>query len=150
MVMSYAFRNLFQIDNFNGVISLPVMLSKQERLCYFIERLKNLPGMDSKESAQQQISDTLNEVEDEYSGVPYNPNRWEDGGWKDDGRMYPVQADMERPSNVYHRVTIFRSVAHRTFIDSNGAFRITDLDGLVVIEKGNSSGKCGQWAETSD
>ena len=64
-------------------------LSLGERLNIVYERLAALPSAVNAESALQQLADTLTSVENEYSGVPENPNP----GLAFDGRMYPPRAD---------------------------------------------------------
>ena len=64
-------------------------LSQQERLALEYERLDKLPPVSKPEEAFKQLATTLDEVEDEFSGVPRNP----DPGLKFDGRMYPPRED---------------------------------------------------------
>ncbi|MEJ1109563.1 MULTISPECIES: hypothetical protein [unclassified Kribbella] len=64
-------------------------LSLQERLALVYERLDKLPPVSKPEEAFKQLATTLDEVEDEFSGVPRNP----DPGLKFDGRMYPPRED---------------------------------------------------------
>jgi hypothetical protein len=47
--------------------------TKAERLAVFLERLLRLPAASSFEKARQQLVDTLNQIEDEMSGVPKQP-----------------------------------------------------------------------------
>jgi hypothetical protein len=82
------------------------------------------------------IATILNAIEDEHSGVAANPS-----AWQSDGRMYPPQSDMARPSTEWPSVMVYRSRSRRTLIGTNGAFAITDLaTGLVPIEKPGSDG----------
>ncbi|MFE7932786.1 hypothetical protein ACFU6S_29490 [Streptomyces sp. NPDC057456] len=64
-------------------------LSLTERLALVYERLDELRPPKTAEEALQQLNSTLEEVEDEFSGVPKNPNP----GLKFDGRMYPPRDD---------------------------------------------------------
>jgi hypothetical protein len=64
-------------------------LSLQERLALVYERLDKLPPVQKPEEAFKQLAATLDQVEDEFSGVPRNP----DPGLKFDGRMYPPRED---------------------------------------------------------
>lgn len=64
-------------------------LSPQERLALLYERLDQLPPAPNADEAFRQLAETLDDVEDEFSGVPKNP----DPGLKFDGRMYPPRED---------------------------------------------------------
>jgi hypothetical protein len=69
----------------NDNCSLPI----PQRLSILYQRLHALPAPTSAEEALNQVNSTLTEVEDEYSGVPANPNP----GLEPDGRMYPPRED---------------------------------------------------------
>lgn len=85
--------------------------------------------MNSADAALKLIRDTLNGVEDEWSGTPYSPEKWQD-----DGRLYPPNEDFARP--ISDSVKEFRHVSHSTFIATNGAFEIVRRrDGHVEIAK---------------
>lgn len=64
-------------------------LSLHERLTLVYERLDALPTASTAEGAYRNLAHTLNEVEDEHSGIPFNP----DAGLAYDGRMYPPRED---------------------------------------------------------
>ncbi|MBL1080312.1 SHOCT domain-containing protein [Nocardia sp. 2] len=63
--------------------------SVRQRLDIYYERLGQLPPANSADEAFNQVATTLDAVEDQYSGVPRNPNPGLD--W--DGRMYPPRED---------------------------------------------------------
>ncbi|MES4904606.1 MULTISPECIES: hypothetical protein [unclassified Streptomyces] len=69
--------------------SMPRRLSPPERLAIVYQRLEELGPTRSARAALHQLSTVLNQVEDEYSGVPRDPNP----GLKFDGRMYPPRED---------------------------------------------------------
>ena len=101
----------------SGDPSTLLTLTKRERFELFIERLESAPAADSKEAALVLIGATLNGIEDEFSGVPFAPEKWQD-----DGRLYPPQEDYAGPE--IDGVTEYRSLAHSTFIGANGAIEI--------------------------
>jgi hypothetical protein len=60
-----------------------------ERLALVYERLDQMPPPTSAQEAFDRLSTVLDQVEDEYSGIPKNLNP----GLKFDGRMYPPRED---------------------------------------------------------
>jgi hypothetical protein len=59
-------------------------ISKKERFQEFLQRLAAAPAANSQAEALALLSRTLNEVEDEFTEIPYQPEHWQT-----DGRMYP-------------------------------------------------------------
>jgi hypothetical protein len=72
----------------------------------------------------------LNSVEDEFSGVPFNPRQW-----ATDGRMYPVQEDNIHRLQNRPDVRLLRSRRHLTYIRENGAFEIRGRNAALGIEE---------------
>ncbi|WP_330481354.1 hypothetical protein [Streptomyces sp. NBC_00724] len=64
-------------------------LSLAERLALVYQRLDKLPVPTTADETLTQLSVTLEEVEDEFSSVPKDPNP----GLRFDGRMYPPRED---------------------------------------------------------
>jgi hypothetical protein len=60
-------------------------VSRAQRLQEIYRRLAQAPAAGSFTEMRRQLDDVLNEVEDELSGVAYDPRRW-----ATDGRLYPV------------------------------------------------------------
>lgn len=112
------------------------MLSKGKRLEMLLERMEAAPPARSAEEALDLVAKILNAVEDEHSGVEYNPE-----AWKDDGRMYPPKEDNRREVPDRPSLRRYRSAKHNTFIGSNGAIRIQDLDGKVLLDKPGRDGR---------
>lgn len=94
-------------------------LTPGERLAIVYQRLDTLPPARNAEQALAQLAETLTRVEDEYSGVPENPNP----GLAYDGRMYPPRADFTTrdEDGTIHAVT----KGNEIHAEPNGTLRIT-------------------------
>lgn len=114
--------------------------SKHERFLEFLRRLAAAPAADSFASALGLLCETLNAVEDEWSGIPYDINHWET-----DGRMYPPQEDSLRDVPGRDGVKRFRSIGHNTLIALNGALEIREvISDDIVLQKHGADGR-GIW-----
>jgi hypothetical protein len=116
-------------------------IHKQRRLSEFFRRLLASPPSNSGTEAMKLISDTLNAVEDELSGVPFHPDLWQS-----DGRMYPPRSDSKRSVPGHADVVRFRSRGHNVFVGRNGAIRILAAatppeSGPVLFEKLGADGR---------
>ena len=111
--------------------------SKSERMAEFVRRLLAGRPAGTFDEAYAQLSITLNEVEDELTGIPYNP-----ATWRTDGRMYPPQADNVFEVSGRPEVRMLRSVKHRTYIGTKGAIEIRDIDhDRVMMSKPGADGR---------
>ena len=108
--------------------------SKEFRLKTFLDRLGEAPAASSDEAALALVAQTLNAVEDTYSGLPYHPDMW-----SGDGRMYPPQSDSERKSGR-EGYRLFRNRGHYTYIGLDGSIEIQDLNDRRVFYKRGCSG----------
>lgn len=92
-------------------------MTRPQRFLLFLSRLQNAPGASSQVEALTLIADLLTQVEDEQSGVPNDPD-----SWQNDGRLYPPQEDhaLDRDGGLVE----YRSVAHSTFVSADGAILI--------------------------
>jgi hypothetical protein len=116
--------------------TLPRALRRVE----FFDRLAKAASAASHDEARALVDGTLNAVEDEYSGVPFNP-----ANWKVDGRMYPPQDDRASDVEGHPGVIVYGSKRHNTFIAQNGAIEIQTLDGVVEFTKNGADGN-GVWS----
>lgn len=92
--------------------------SKVERLTEFFRRLKAVEPASSFEEAYEQLCTTLDQVEDELSGLPNEPDRW-----MVLDRMFPPQSD--RMSSISCcDVKRFDNLKHITYIAANGAIEV--------------------------
>jgi len=111
-------------------------ITKAQRLVEFLRRLKWAAPASDAEEAFELIARTLNSVEDEFSGTPFDPS-----AWQTDGRLYPPQIDSRRDVPDRPDVTRYRSRSHNTFIAANGAIEIQTIDGVVLLAKPGADGE---------
>jgi hypothetical protein len=114
-------------------------MHKEERLSIYLERLISATPVASFEEAWALVVSTLNAVEDEFSGVPYDPSQW-----RSDGRLYPPDFDFEQVCDI-EGVRLFFSKGHQVFIADNGAIKIMPrkFASQPLIDKpGNDGERC--------
>jgi len=87
-------------------------------LAEFLRRLESAPSARTFEEAYSQISNILNEVEDELTAIPNHPENWQT-----DGRLYPPKLDNVRTVPDKAAIKRFRSVGHNTFIEETAALK---------------------------
>jgi hypothetical protein len=105
------------------------VLTKPQRLQYFYDRLDEAPHASNHDEAMKLLADTLNGVENEFSGVPYNP---EEPGT--DGRMYPPNEKFRYTKWERPGVHCYRQTRHATFVADNGAIEIRSRSGMELSE----------------
>ena len=108
-------------------------MDRAERLKLFIDRLKAAPAAASYKEARALLTATMNGVEDEHSGVPYDPVNW-----AIDGRLYPPHDDHMKTSEIAD-VVVFHSRGHQITFGQNGSITILGrrgaMRGKVVLDK---------------
>ena len=102
--------------------------SKRERFAIFIDRLRAAPAAASDIEAMAMLRAILNEVEDEFSGVPDNP-----AIHTSDGRLYPPQDDAKRSVPGRPDLTRYRNRGHNTYVGANGAISIVPAVGQDTV-----------------
>jgi hypothetical protein len=98
------------------------MLTPPERFALFLKRLMASAAATTQDEARTLLAETLNAVEDAFSGVAFDPDKH-----ITDGRLYPPQDDSRRDVLGRNDVVRFRSRGHNTWIASNGAIRIEKI-----------------------
>lgn len=60
--------------------------------------------------------------------------------WETDGRMYPPQDDALRDVAGKPEVKRFRARRHNIFVRQNGAFKIEEIGGQVLVDRPGADG----------
>jgi hypothetical protein len=117
-----------------------VEIPKQDRLQEVYRRLAQAPAAGTFTEMRRQLDAVLNSVEDQMSGVPYDPRCW-----VTDGRLYPVQDDNVYDVDGHPRVMLLRARRNEIYIGDNGAIEIRDAaSGGVEFNKPGEDGY-GVW-----
>jgi hypothetical protein len=104
--------------------------SIRERLDELYRRLRSIPRADSPDEALRQLCDTLDEIEDDWSGVTKNRRRRPDS----DGRMYCPMEDFISRGDDGSILALTRG--HRIEIAPDGSLRIiSKITGQAEFEK---------------
>ncbi len=114
------------------LVSVP---SKSERIAELFRRLAAAPPAATAEEAKSLVDNTLNDVEDELTGIPFDAS-----AWQTDGRLYPAQEDSRRPVAGRPEVVRYRHRSHYTYLGANGAIEITSLSQEVLFRKVGADG----------
>ena len=96
------------------------MLSRKERLEIFYRQLNAALPAGNDSQAFHLLSTILNNVEDEYTLIPYAPDNW-----SSDGRMYPLKSDNKKIET--EDISRYRNRNHNTYIGSNGSKKIVSI-----------------------
>jgi hypothetical protein len=116
-----------------------MQVPKSERLQEIYRQLARAPAAGTFTEMREQLAHIINAVEDQLSGMPYNP-----ANWRTDGRIYPVQEDKVFDVAKHPRVTLLRARKNLVYIGDNGSIEIQDASGCVTIHKPGSDG-LGVW-----
>jgi hypothetical protein len=111
-------------------------LPKRWRLEEAFRRMREAPADATAEEALVRFSNILNDVEDQWTSIPYEPRNWEA-----DGRLYPPQRDSARVVPGHPRVVRYRSRMHNMFIGRNGGIEVRAIDGTVQFQKAGADGR---------
>src|SRR4051812_47394187 len=108
--------------------------SREIRLQEFFSRLERQSPFSTLDQAYTALVSTLEEVEDEMTGIENDPSRWQS-----DGRLSPPQQDHWVPEAGHPDITRMRSRRHYVLISATGALEIQDIrTGSVVFSKADS------------
>lgn len=108
---------------------------KTERLAELFRRLEAASPANSATGAKLLLDSMLNAVEDELTGVPFDP-----AAWRTQDRMYPPQEDNRRVVPGRPDVARYRSRSHNTYIGENGAIEILTDSGELLFRKPGADG----------
>lgn len=112
---------------------------KAQRLQEIYRRLAEAPAAGTFAEMRAQLSDVINSVEDQWTGIPCNP-----ASWRNDGRIYPVDDDNVFAVAGHLRVTLLRARKNLVYIGENGSIEIHDASGGVTFQKPGRDG-AGVW-----
>lgn len=114
-------------------------LDKHQRISLLIIALKKLPSASTDQEVLAQLVATQNAIEDEHSGVPFDPNAAD--ALIGDGRMYPPDEKFLDPIPERPNISRYRHrKGHITLIRDNGAIRI-ELRGQPILDKPGTDGR---------
>lgn len=112
----------------NAYVTFDMLI--HERLEEFCRRLLDAPACSSMDEAFKLLADIMIAVEDEFSGIAFDPDYP-----RDDGRMYPPKEDAHRRVQGRPELQRFRSRQHNTYFSEGGAILIVDLRKHVILTK---------------
>lgn len=118
-----------------------VIKTKPERVQLLFQELTNAAPQSTEPGVLRLIEETLDLIEDAYSGVPKNPMHFET--IKPDGRLYAPHPQFKIASRR-PGCSCYRQAAHKTYVAANGAFRIVAMTSAgedVVFDKAGADGK---------
>jgi hypothetical protein len=116
-----------------------MVLSRRARLAEILRRLAVAAPFATGAEALAVLHQIVRDVEDEYSGIPEDPNAHL--ATTSDGRMYGPHDRFEFRSGS-PRIRAWGQTGHRTFIGDNGAMRIDRrADDSSEIELPGADGK---------
>jgi hypothetical protein len=112
-------------------------MERGDRLALVIRRLERTPPCNSEDECLAALSTVMKEVEDEHSGVEFDPERW-----MTDGRLYAPQPDRRREVEGHPAVSVYRARRHRVFIGENGSIEIQEVEGRsALLRKAGADGR---------
>lgn len=111
---------------------------KAERLREVFRRLDAAPPCSTFDEAYQLLCDTMNEVEDELTPFPNEPDRW-----RELDRLFPPQMDrMSVVRECREPVRRFDNRRHLTYIAENGAMEFRLLRNVeAIFSKSGNDGR---------
>jgi len=114
------------------------VLTILERLRAIQVQLQTAKRASTHDEAFALLTRTVNEYEEEHSGIPYAP---EAARTIPDGRIYPPEPDSEKPSSV-PGARRYRTRGHNVYIGSNGAIAFENVKSQVIeFSKPGSDGQ---------
>jgi len=111
-------------------------LARSDRLALVFQRLLALPAASSAKQAKSQLDMTLNQVEDEFTTIPFRPDTL-----GSDGRMYPAQEDARFVVEGHPELAGYMHRRHETYVSNTGALLIREYRGPVLLDRPGADGK---------
>jgi hypothetical protein len=115
-----------------------LVASKRERIELVLRAITDAHPFESLDDARAALERVMRQVEDEYSGIPEDPQA--DEKTVSDGRMYPP-TDRREIKQGCKSVRTFRHVGHKTSFGMNGSILIETLDGAAILDLAGKDGR---------
>ncbi len=112
---------------------------KLERLAVIYARMEAALPASTAEEVLRQLADIIDDVENSLTAIPCDPT-----SWRNDGRIYPPQADSEWDVPERPAVKRYRTFRHNVYIGENGSIEVQRLDATVEFAKPGADGR-GVW-----
>lgn len=111
-------------------------MTKGERIMELVRRLEASPAPANAEGALRLVTSVLEEIEDQYSGVPNDPS-----SPMADERIWPPIARYHFAIEGRPDLDGYRQRGHETILGANGAILIrTRRDVRVILDKAGQDG----------
>jgi hypothetical protein len=107
---------------------------KSDRLAKILQVIREAPAASTHDEALRLLAEAINAVEDELSGVPYDPMRSHV-----DGRLYPPVGEYESESDI-DGARCYRQRGHLTYVGPNGSICICRKSGELILSKPGTDG----------
>lgn len=112
---------------------------KAARVEEFLRRLAGAPPASSAEEALTLVNTLLNQVEDELSGVPYDPEAARQ--LVTDGRLYGPHESFASHWKARSDLLRYAHAQHDTFVQANGAVLVrVRRPAVVLLSKAGADG----------
>lgn len=112
-------------------------MTKGDRIAELVRRLEGSPAVSNADAALHLVTIVLEEIEDQYSGIPNDPS-----SPMADERIWPPIAKYHFAIESRPDLDGYRQRGHETIIGANGAIFIRSRkDARVILNKAGQDGR---------